>query len=159
MRLKHIPLLTALSFSVFFFFFFFTIYWHQYPPAAWASHFSISFVSILYSLGPVDFTLDMCLKSTLLSFPVLLPWLNLSSFLLRTIQGACKLGLPSAIHSPHCLQSVFCKHTSEWWVQQLSMSFSSIKALSFTVALYDMTLVSLFNISFCHFLHLLSPRL
>lgn len=151
------PPLTALSFSVFFFFF--TIYWHQHPPAAWASHFSISFVSILYSLGPVDFTLEMCLKSTLLSFPVLLPWLNLSSFLLRTIQGACKLDLPSAIHSPHCLQSVFCKHTSEWWVQQLSMSFNSIKALSFTVVLYDMTLVSLFNISFCHFFHLLSPRL
>lgn len=86
-------------------------------------HFHLPLV-FTWSLGPVDFTLEICLKS-IFAFISCIPILIESSFLLWTIEMTCKLGLSSASHSPHCLQSVLCK-THKWM-----MGSTAFKAFSF----------------------------
>lgn len=157
MHLKHIPPLTSLSFSVFLFFWpFIGFNIHQLPELVISASLlspSCIHLVLLISLwkcvwNPLYFHFLYCFLDWIFllffsgQFKELVSLVCLLRFTLLT---ACRV--------------FFCKHISEWWVQQLSVSFNSVKALSFTVVLYDMTLVSLFNISFCHFLHLLSPRL
>ena len=158
MHLKRIPPLTALSFSLCGFFFgpFSGINIHQLPELVIsASLLSPSCIHLVLLIS-----LRKCVWN-LLCFHFMycfLDWIFLLFFSGQFKELVSQVCLLQFTLLTAC-RVFFVKHTSEWWVQQLSMSFNSIKSLSFTVALYDMILVSLFNISFCHFLHLLSPRL
>lgn len=92
----------------------------------------------------------MCLRSIFV-FISCIP-LSTESIFLSSLDywSICKLGLPSAIHSPHCLQRILCKTDFLMMGQERLVTFHSMKSLSLNVALYDMALMYFFNIPFCY---------